>query len=164
MQRNCDGQEEYFYWTGGDLCWSDIDGGVTGHPPNDVSPYKCSGTPGPQLNRPLWHNVPGLIHLCHYALYNTFWLVHNDRDVSMQGHCVSGTIHLGDQGTQNIRMRTHRSGRPVTPPYRLPISYCILLNAGHNILCIICSVDMMAFFFLLWSPETIGSNFGSNTS
>jgi len=64
---------------------------------NDVSSFECSGTPGPQINRPLRHNVPGLIHPCHYALYNTFRLVQNDRDVTMQGYCVSRTMHLRDQ-------------------------------------------------------------------
>jgi len=34
----------------------------------------------------------------------------NGRDVSMQGHCVSGTIHFGDQGSQKIRTGTHRFG------------------------------------------------------
>jgi len=77
---------------------------------NLVSPYECSGTPGPQMNRPLWHNVPELIHPCHFASYNTFRLVQNDRDVSMQGHCVSGSLHLGDQGSENIRTGTHRLG------------------------------------------------------
>jgi len=41
-------------------------------------------------------------------------LMQNDRDVSMQGHCVSGTIHLANQGFQKIRAGTHRSGRPVS--------------------------------------------------
>jgi len=36
----------------------------------------------------------------------TFWLVQNYRDVSMQGHCVSGTIHPGNQGSQKIRTGT----------------------------------------------------------
>jgi len=77
-----------------------------GMSPNNVSPYECSWTPGPRINRPLWHNFPGLIYPCHFALYKTFRLVQNDRDVSIQGHCVSGTIHLGDQGSQNIH-RVH---------------------------------------------------------
>jgi len=75
---------------------------------NDVSLYEFSGTPGPQINRPIWHNIPGLIHPRHFASYNTFRLVQIDRDVSMQGHCVSGTIHLGDEGSQNIWTGTHR--------------------------------------------------------
>ena len=36
--------------------------------------------------------------------------MHNDGDVSTQGHCVSGTIHLGDQGSQKIGTGTHRFG------------------------------------------------------
>jgi len=51
-----------------------------------------------------------LIHPCHFALYNTFRLGQNDRDVSMKGHCVHGTIYLGDQGSQNIRTGTHGFG------------------------------------------------------
>jgi len=79
---------------------------------NDVSPYECPGTPGPQINRLLRHNVPEMIHPSYeyYALYNRFRLVQNDRDVSIQGHCVSGTIHLGDHGSQKIRTGTHRLG------------------------------------------------------
>jgi hypothetical protein len=90
------------------LSWSMFIRWGDGTSRNDVSPYDCSCTFGPQINRPLWHNVPRLIFPCHYALYNTFRLVQNDREVSMQGHCVSGTIHLGDQGSQNIRSGTHR--------------------------------------------------------
>jgi len=83
---------------------------------NDMSPYECSGTPGPQIIRPLWHNVPVLIHLSPYPLYNTFRLAQNDWDVSMQGHCASGTIHLGDQGSQKICSTTHRFGTSHHPP------------------------------------------------
>jgi len=74
------------------LSWGD------GRSWNDVSPYECSGTPGPQINRPWWHNVPALIHPCHYALCNTYRLMQNGRDISMHGHCVSGTLHLGGPG------------------------------------------------------------------
>jgi len=40
--------------------------------------------------------------------------MNNDWDVSMQGHCVSGTIHFGDQGSQKIRTGTShfRTSRP----------------------------------------------------
>jgi len=55
---------------------------------------------------------------CHYALYNMFWLIQNYSDISMQGHCVSGTINLGDQGSQNIHTGTHRFGTS-----RHPTSY-----------------------------------------
>ena len=82
---------------------------------NNVSSCECSGTPCRRINRPLWHNVPGLVHPCHYALYKTFWLVQIGRDISMQGHCVSGTIHLGDQGSQNIHTGTHRFGTSCHP-------------------------------------------------
>jgi len=78
---------------------------------NDVSPYECSGTPGPQNNRPLWHTVPGLIRPCHNALYNTFRLVQNYRDVSMRGHCVLGTINLATSKSLQCKclLNTHFS-------------------------------------------------------
>ena len=52
-----------------------------------------------------WYTSP-----CHYAFYTTFfWLGQISRDVSVLGHCFfPGTIHLGDQGSQNIRTGTHR--------------------------------------------------------
>jgi len=77
---------------------------------NEVSPCECSRTPGPQINRPLWYNVPALIYPCNYAFCNTFIRVQNARDVSMQGQCVSGTIHFWDQGSLKIRTGTHRFG------------------------------------------------------
>jgi len=80
----------------GDVRMTDFEWG-DGTSRDDVSPYECSETPGPQIIRPLRHKVPGLIHPCHYALYHTLRLVRNDGDVSVQGHCVSGTIHLGGQ-------------------------------------------------------------------
>ena len=79
------------------------------------------GIPGPQMNRPLGHNVPGLIPPCHYALSDTFWLVQNCRDGSMQGHCVSGKIHIGDQGSQIIRTGTHRFGMSRHPTEKDPV-------------------------------------------
>ena len=95
--------------------WSD-----DGTSRNDVSPYECSG---PKINRPLKHNVPGLIHPCHYALCNTFWLLQNGRDVSLKGHCASGTIHLGDQGVPAYSYGD-TSFRDLPSPHRL--SYCYM--------------------------------------
>jgi len=70
------------------------------------------------------HNVPAFIHPCHCALCYTYRLMHNERDVSMQGHCVSGTNHFGDQVSQKIYTETHRfrtSHHPIrisyTPTY-----------------------------------------------
>ena len=37
----------------------------------------------------------------------------------MQGHCVSGTIHPGDQGSQKIRTGTHRFRTSRLPQYFL---------------------------------------------
>jgi len=39
-------------------------------------------------------------------------LAQNDRDVSMQGHCVSGTIHLEDQVPRKFIRGRIVSGRP----------------------------------------------------
>jgi len=37
------------------------------------------------------------ISLSLYIMKNVYGrLMHNDRDTSIQGHCVSGTIHFGD--------------------------------------------------------------------
>jgi len=36
--------------------------------------------------------------------------IQNDMDVSMQGHCVSGTNHFGDQESQKICSGAHRFG------------------------------------------------------
>jgi len=86
----------YHFW------WGD------GKSQNDESPFEFSGTPGPEINSTWRQNVPTWIHPCNYALCNTYRLMHNSRDVSMQGYCVSETIHLGDQGSQKIRTATHR--------------------------------------------------------
>jgi len=48
-------------------------------------------------------------------LYHTY----NDRDVSMQGHCVSGRIDLGDQGSQNIRTGTYHFGTFRHPTFEI---------------------------------------------
>jgi len=102
---------------------------------NDVSPYECSGTPGPQINRTLWHNIPGLTHPCYFDHIYVLYHAYNDRDVSIQGHCVSGTIDLGDQGSQNIRTGTHRFGTSrhptifqLFPEYTVP--HILLLSFG----------------------------------
>jgi len=60
---------------------------------NDVSPYEFSEALMPQINRPGTHNVPGMIHPCHYMHYIIHICDQNDRNVSTQGRCVSGTIH-----------------------------------------------------------------------
>ena len=90
-------------------------------------PYKFSGIPGPLDEWSRKHNVPAFIIPCHYALYNTFWLVQNGRDVSMQGHCVFGTINQGDQGSQNILTGTNRFGTPRHPTQKTWSSLLMLL-------------------------------------
>jgi len=103
---------------------------------NAVSLYKFSGTLGPQIIRPWWHNIPALIHPCHYASYNMYRLMQNGRDLSMRGHCVYGTIHFGDQGSQKIRTGTHCFGTHRHPTvYSLPWAKNIfpsLLLAKNN--------------------------------
>jgi len=82
---------------------------------NNVSQCECSGTPGPQINRPLLHNVPGLIHSCHFAPYTTFRLLQNDRDLSMQGDCAPGRLILGTRGPRKFVWGHIVLGRPITP-------------------------------------------------
>ena len=44
------------------------------------------------------------------------YVMYNDRDVSMQGHCVSGTINLGTSRPRKFVRGHIVSGRPITPP------------------------------------------------
>jgi len=55
---------------------------------NDVSQYEFSENPGPLDELSLKHNVPALIHPCHFASISTYSIMNNDRGVSMPGHCV----------------------------------------------------------------------------
>jgi len=50
--------------------------------------------------------------------------VQDDRDVSTQGHCVSGTIHLGDQGSQKARFGTSRQPTEFQSRSVRKTSYC----------------------------------------
>jgi len=70
--------------------------------PNDVSPYECSGTPSPQLNLPLWHNVPGLIHplslgIIQYVLVCEKW----------QGCINAGTLCFRDVSSRGPGVLEH---------------------------------------------------------
>jgi len=80
-------------------------------------PCEFSRTTGPQNESSQKHVAPALIHPCHYASHNTFMLMHNDRDVSMQVHCVYETIHLGDQGSRKFVWGHIVSGGLMTPPF-----------------------------------------------
>jgi len=51
-------------------------------------------------------------HLIQYAYA---FAMHYDRDATIQGHCVSRTINVGDQGSQKIRTGTHRFGTSFHP-------------------------------------------------
>ena len=55
----------------------------------DLSPYECSETPCPLDETSRKHNVPALIHPCHFAPAKTYCIMHNDRDASIQGRCVT---------------------------------------------------------------------------
>jgi len=50
---------------------------------NNVSSYECSGTPVPQINRPLWHNVPWLIHCSHFDHIYELYHAYNDRCIKL---------------------------------------------------------------------------------
>jgi len=83
-------------------------GGVTGRPETMFPSTNVLGPLVPKLIVPCdtmsldWY-IPVILH-------DTFRLVQSDRDVSMKGHYVTGTIHLGDQWSQNIRTGTHSFG------------------------------------------------------
>jgi len=86
----------------------------------------CTNILGPLVPKLI---VPGDTMFLHWyipvIMKHTLWIgwCKNGRHVSMQGPCVSGTIHLGDQWSQNIRSGTVRFGtyhHPtiVVTPYR----------------------------------------------
>jgi len=87
-----------------------LEGWGDGTSRNDVSPYECSGTPGPPNESSRKHKVPDLIHPCHFAPTKTYCIMHIDRDVPIKGHCVTRDYSFGDQGSQNIRTGTLRFG------------------------------------------------------
>jgi len=104
---------------------------------NDVSPYECSGTPGPQIIRPVWHNFPGLIHLCRfdhiYSMYCIMQIMtgmYQSRDTVFLGRLIWGT-----RGPRTFVRGNIVSGRPVPPPfsclsnYSLPYSLSSFLDA-----------------------------------
>jgi len=43
-------------------------GGVTGRPKTMYPPYEFAGTPGPLDESSRKHNVPAVMHTCHFAL------------------------------------------------------------------------------------------------
>ena len=47
-------------------------------------------------------------------------MMHNDRDVSIQGHVATRYDIFGDQGSQNIRERTHCFGTSRHPTVAAP--------------------------------------------
>jgi len=58
----------------------------------------------------------GYIVYCRCPHY-TYIKMHNDWNVTMQGHCVSGTIHFGDHGYQKISTGALRFGTSYHPIY-----------------------------------------------
>jgi len=69
--------------------------------PNDVSPYEFSGIPSNLDESSQRHNVPALIHPCHFA----------------STYMSQGTINLGTRGPRTFVVGHIVSGRPVTPPF-----------------------------------------------
>jgi len=101
--------------------WNSISSGLgDGTSQNDVYPYQCSGTPGPQINRPLWPNVPGLIHLCHYAFQKV--LV----GAKWQECINAGTLCFQDNSSRGPGVPEHSQGdtsfRDVPSPH--PPVFC----------------------------------------
>ena len=72
--------EDRAFWWGDGTSW------------NDVSPYEYSVTPCPLVESSRKHSVPALIHPFHFAPTKTkrYCIMHDDKDVSVQGHCVTG--------------------------------------------------------------------------
>ena len=83
----------------------------------------------PKINRPgntmfLALYMPVIIKYVH--------VMHNDRDLSMQGHFVSGTIRFGDQESPKIRTGTHCSGTSHHPTQDLNYENIITNSAGRQ--------------------------------
>jgi len=94
---------------------------VMGRPKN-VSPNKFSGNSGPQkeivpeTERPCINIFLSLCITYIYVLVGTYCVMHNDGDVSIEGHCVYGTIHFGDQGSEK-NLYGDKSFRDVPSPH-----------------------------------------------
>jgi len=80
------------------------------------------------------HNVPALIHPCHFSPTKTYSIMHNDRDVSIQGHCVARDDQFGDQGSQNLRTGTHRFGTSRHPTKFYGNGWTFLFEKERDIL------------------------------
>jgi hypothetical protein len=98
---------------------------VTGRPEIMCTRKNFLGPLVPKINGPGnsisldWY-IPIIMH---YSIHIQY-VIHYDRDVSMQEHFVSGRIHFGDQGSQVQFKRGHIvSGGPITPP-----EDCMLLD------------------------------------
>jgi len=99
---------------------------------NDVSPYKCSGTTDPLDESSRKHNVPALIHPCHFAPTYTYCIMHNNRDVSCRDIVSPATINLGIRGPRKSVQGYVVSRRPVTPPIK--VCLCCNLKCMYSIM------------------------------
>jgi len=93
--------------------------GVKSHacvPLNDVAPYKCSWTPGSQINLPLWHFVLPFIHPCHYALYNTHVRCNVTGMYQFRDIVFLVRLILGARSPRRFVRGHIVLGRPITPP------------------------------------------------
>jgi len=129
---------------------------------NDVSPYEFSGTPkgrpSPKINRPGTHNVPGMIHHCHYMhdtkqicdarclwcikagtlcfFLGRFILGSRDPRKFVRGHIVSGcpinppSVVSSYAGTS--RWRDHKSLNELFP-YSSEVTCTVPHGCGVNI-------------------------------
>jgi len=114
-----------------------------------MSPYEFSGTSSPQINCPGKHNVPGMINPCHYSIcmiqyINVYVCDVHDRDVSMQGDCVSGKIF---SGPWKFIQGHVVSGRHITPPLECVAHAleCDGMFCGWDVLCIVKSFDVWRY-------------------
>ena len=87
---------------------------------NDVSPYECSGTPGPQINRPLstmsldWY-IPVILITYMYCIIHIHVMsgTYQSRDIVFPGRLHN----LGDQGSQKNLFRD-TSFRDIQSPHQ----------------------------------------------
>ena len=97
-------------------------GGVTERPKTMCPSTNFLGPLVRQMKRPgntmSLHWCP-----CHFASAYMYWIMHNYRDVSMQGHCVYRSINLEAMGPR-IFVQGHIVFRDVPSPFTVALDLC----------------------------------------
>jgi len=112
-------------------------------------PVRIALDPCPKNEWSQNRNLPTLIHPCNFAISNTYSLIHNDRDVSIKGHCVSGTISFYDQGSQKIRTGMLRFIRLQHPT--MIVNHSVKTTFGSSLL----PFCKMAPFLHSWAVSSV---------